>query len=148
MKGSYPTAQDVGTHQSRECIECHDPMNSQTNMAHMRSTIAGSRTPATITFTAYTGAGSFGDGAPYEENLCDTCHSTANHHQSDGVAPGGQDHKNSTDCRTCHAHIDGFSADLALSTISAPHNTIGNCTYCHIGVVTGESSKFLIYSIT
>ncbi|MDH3568367.1 MAG: hypothetical protein OEM61_13560, partial [Desulfobacteraceae bacterium] len=98
-------------------------MNSQTNLAHVRSTIAGSITPATITFTAYTGAGSFSDGAPYEENVCDTCHSTANHHQSDGTAPGGQDHKNSTDCRTCHAHIDGFSADPALSAVSAPHDT-------------------------
>jgi hypothetical protein len=133
LKGSYPTAQDVATHQTRDCIECHDPMNSQTNLVHIRNTIAGSITPATITFTAYTGAGSFSDGAPYEENICDTCHSTANHHQSDGTAPGGQDHKNSTDCRTCHAHIDGFLSDPALSAVSAPHDTVGNCDDCHVG---------------
>ena len=68
-----------------------------------------------------------------EQNICDTCHSSTNHHQSDGAAPGGQNHKNSTDCRTCHAHIDGFSTDAALITLSAPHETIADCTYCHVG---------------
>ena len=48
-------------------------------------------------------------------------------------APGGQDHKDSMDCRTCHAHIDGFSADPALSTVSAPHTTVADCTFCHVG---------------
>jgi hypothetical protein len=109
-------------------------MYSQTNLVHVRSTIAGSIVPASnIVFTAYSGAGSFSDGGAYNENICDTCHSTSNHHQSDGNAPGGQDHKNSQDCRTCHAHIDGFSTDPALTTLSAPHDTIGDCTYCHIG---------------
>jgi hypothetical protein len=134
LKGSYPTAQDVGTHQSRECVECHDPMNSQTNLVHVRSTIAGSIVPASnIVFTAYTGAGSFSDGAAYNENICDTCHSTSNHHQSDGAAPGGQNHKDSTDCRTCHAHLDGFSTDPALTTVSAPHDTVADCSFCHVG---------------
>jgi hypothetical protein len=135
LKGSYPTAWDVTTHQGRECVECHDPMNVQTNMKHVRSTIAGSIVPSIISFTAYSGAGSFADGPAYEENVCDTCHSTTNHHQSDGTAPGGQDHNNSTDCRVCHAHIDGFSTDTALITVSAPHDTVADCSYCHVGTV-------------
>jgi hypothetical protein len=132
LKGSYPTAQDVATHRSENCIECHDPMNDQTNLVHVRSTITGSIIPATITFTSYTGAGSFADGAPYEENICDTCHSTANHHQADGVAPGGQSHNDSADCRTCHAHIDGFSQTGTVA--DTPHDAVSDCNYCHDGV--------------
>jgi hypothetical protein len=132
LKGSYPTAQDVATHRSRDCVECHDPMNDQTNLVHVRSTITGSIIPATITFTAYTGAGSFADGAPYEENICDTCHSTTNHHQADGVAPGGQNHNDSADCRTCHAHIDGFSQTGTIA--DPPHDAVADCNYCHDGV--------------
>ena len=64
------------------CVECHDPMYDKTNQRHIRDTLTGSITPATITFTAFSGAGSFSDGAPYEENVCDTCHSQTNHHQA------------------------------------------------------------------
>jgi hypothetical protein len=112
LKGSYPTAQDVLTHAgstygpfSANCVDCHNPMYDQTNLRHVRGTLSGSIIPATITFTAYSGAGSFSNGAPYEENVCDTCHSQTNHHQADGTAPGGQDHENGLDCRTTAATV-------------------------------------------
>ena len=77
------------------CVKCHNPMSTQTNRSFIRPNIADSIVPGSnIDFTAITGVGSFADGVPYNENLCETCHSLTNHHQSDGTAPGGQDHFN------------------------------------------------------
>ncbi len=134
-KVSYPTAPDVMTHQGRECVECHDPMNGSTNQNVVRTMIAGSIVPGSnIVFTAFSGAGSFADGPPYNENICETCHSMTNHHQSDGVAPGGQDHENGSDCRTCHDHNDPAGAWKApVFTVPGVHSVITDCALCHIG---------------
>ena len=66
-----------------------------------------------------------------QQNVCDTCHSTANHHQSDGAAPGGQDHQNSVQTAEPVMLIsDGFSADVALVQLYQHHMTqIADCTY-------------------
>jgi hypothetical protein len=108
-----------------KCVECHNPMRAQTNLSFIRDTIRGN----TVFFTATTGAGSFSDGAPYADNICDTCHTQTNHHQGDGTAPGGQDHNNGVDCTGCHTHLDGFQTFL---TPPPPHNLITDCTACHI----------------
>ncbi|MDO8303693.1 MAG: hypothetical protein Q7T18_10670, partial [Sedimentisphaerales bacterium] len=106
-------------------------MFAQTNLKHIRSSIATSIVPgSTVTFTAYTGAGSFADGIPYKENICETCHSLTNHHQSDGTTPGGQTHKDGADCRTCHTHGAGFADHLVNTPVPAPHNATA-CTACH-----------------
>jgi hypothetical protein len=141
LKGSYPTAQNVLGHTdangsatytyTNTCVDCHNPMYDQTNLMHVRSTLAGSITPATITLTAFSGAGSFADGAPYEENVCDTCHSQTNHHQYDGTAPGGQSHQDSISCTGCHAHDAAFMPPSVVADL--PHDTITQCTYCHVG---------------
>ncbi len=129
LKGSFPSAPNVMAHSGKACVECHNPMFEQSNLKFIRSNIASSIVPgANIVFTARTGLGSFADGAPYPENICDTCHSMTNHHQSDGIAPGGQDHNNGTDCAVCHPHIDGFAPS---ANVPAPHDQF-DCTVCHV----------------
>jgi predicted CXXCH cytochrome family protein len=103
---------------SNTCVGCHNPMYPQQNLAFIRQTIAGSILGGTIDFTAYMGAGSFADGPPYPDNICNTCHSNTQHHQADGIAPGGQDHNNGQDCGQCHPHLEGFQPQ-------------GGCTVCH-----------------
>jgi len=130
MKASYPTAPNVLTHNtangsgsytySNDCVDCHNPMWSQANLQLIRPTLTGSIVPGSnIDFTAYTGAGSFADGPPHNENVCETCHSLTNHHQSDGTAPGGQSHNDGLDCAACHPHSSAFLP------------TENNCVACH-----------------
>jgi len=106
------------------CVECHNPMSTQSNLVFIRSTI---RTKPVV-FTAYSGANSFADGgAPYN-GICEVCHTQTNHHQNDGTAPGGQNHNNGVDCRQCHQHIDGF---IPVIDVPAPHNAQA-CETCHV----------------
>jgi hypothetical protein len=114
LKALYPTAPDVETHQGNSysftvnCVECHTDHCNTNNIKLIRSTIQSSIFPGSqIVFTALSGPGSFADGPPYEENICDTCHSMTMHHQADGSAPGGQAHNDGQTCTGCHTHNPG-----------------------------------------
>ncbi len=130
LKGGFPAAPDVLTHSdangsgqftyTNSCVDCHNPMTPQTNLSLVRSTLSGSVVPGSnIDFTAFSGPGSFADGPPHPENVCNTCHTQTNHHQSDGTAPGGQSHNDGVDCSSCHPHSDAFLP------------TGGDCIACH-----------------
>ncbi len=109
------------------CVECHNPMSVQTNFrgntnrAFIRSMVRGTN----IAFEAQTGPYSFADdsGMPAdmdtENYICNTCHTSTNHHQADGNAPGGQSHFDGQDCTACHPHGDAFMP------------TGGDCLACH-----------------
>jgi len=140
LKGSFSSAPNVLSHTSDntgtgkysytiECIDCHNPMSDQDNLKAVRSTIADSITSgSTITFTSLSGGGSFADGAPYDENICETCHSETVHHQADGTAPSGQSHNDGTNCTGCHGHDQAFKP--TLTPPPAPHDTF-DCDVCH-----------------
>ena len=102
-------------------------MFGTSNIAHVRTDLTAVGGGSNIIFTAYTGTGSFADGPPYTENVCNTCHTATNHHQNDGTAPGGQDHNNSTDCGLCHPHAGGFQPSV---NVPPPHDAF-DCTVCH-----------------
>ncbi|RJR19561.1 MAG: hypothetical protein C4581_04740 [Nitrospiraceae bacterium] len=109
-----------------KCVECHNPMSTQSNLKFIRSTVRGKA----VVFTALTGAGSFADGgAPYN-GICEVCHTQTNHHQNDGTAPGGQSHNNGTNCTTCHTHGGGFTDQGNTVNVPAPHDT-APCSACH-----------------
>ena len=129
LKGSFPAAPNVLTHSdannpgssytyTNDCVDCHNPMAPQLNLVHIRTDLSAAGGGTNVVFTAYSGTDSFADGAPYAENICNTCHTQTNHHQNDGTAPGGQDHNNSADCGACHAHLDAFIPS-------------GECIGCH-----------------
>jgi hypothetical protein len=131
LKGSYPAAPSVLTHSSsggsgdftftQACIDCHNVMYSQPNLSHIRPDVNGSIIASVVEFTAQTGAGSFSDGAPYNDNICDTCHSDPllRYHHYDGNAPVDQDHNIDSNCTSCHPHNAGFQA------------AGGDCAGCH-----------------
>jgi len=147
LKASYPTAPDVLVHSDVNgsgnytytfaCVDCHDPMaGGMPNIKHIRSVLSGSAVPGSIiSFTALSGVGSFADGVPHDENVCETCHTMTNHHRHDGTAPGDNDatgyigHNDGADCTTCHAHANGFLPNMTPPP--APHDTFA-CTVCHV----------------
>jgi len=104
---------------STECVDCHNPMFKEgSNIKAVRQTVAQSAVPGSVvTFTVETGAGSFADGSPFNENICDTCHTQTNHHRADGMAPGDLDgtgtyigHYDGSDCTLCHDHNNSWIA--------------------------------------
>ena len=65
----------------------------------------------TIVNTTRRGTGSLGDGAPRDENMCESCHSLTGHNRYDNV--GGGDHIDNVDrtgsyCMICHDHNESF----------------------------------------
>jgi hypothetical protein len=137
LKPSYPTAPDVMTHYSDiyidpttgvlvniDCVECHNPMRPQTNLYHIRDIIRG----IPVIFTARTGPGSFAEGFPPYDGICEVCHTQTAHHQVDGTAPGGQSHNDGTDCTSCHTHEEGF---VFGGECFGPHD-LQSCNTCHV----------------
>jgi len=57
-----------------------------------------------IRFTAATGTGSFADGAPNNENICEMCHTKTLFHRRDGSMAA---HNDSNRCTNCHEHSKG-----------------------------------------
>ncbi len=121
------------------CVECHNPMSIQTNfrgntnLSFVRTMVRGNN----IAFEAKTGQYSFANDAniPADMNtenyICNTCHVATNHHQADGVAPGGQIHFDGQDCTVCHTHLGSFRDQLENVNVPAPHNTFA-CEVCHV----------------
>jgi hypothetical protein len=104
-----------------ECVECHNPMDPQTNLVFIRDTLRGN----TVVFTAYTGTNSFADGDTTYDGVCEVCHTQTSHHRNDGNGPQ-QSHNDGQDCTTsCHPHPDGF-------------NPTGGCTICHNSPQAGD----------
>ncbi len=136
-----------------ECAACHAPhgwsaeidnVQGTQNIKYVRANIDEMITvvdntvdpPATVTkqvdnnvvFTATTGDGSFADGdGNFTEDVCNTCHTLTNHHQSDGTAPGGQSHFDGQECTQCHLHPEGFGG------FGGPHpQAVTDCSNCHL----------------
>jgi hypothetical protein len=78
-------------------------------------TALGNRFEELIEFTAPTGAGSFADGPPHNENICEMCHTQTLFHKNDGSTAV---HNDGDKCSDCHFHIEGFKASC-----DSCHNT-------------------------
>ncbi len=153
----FGSAQNVVTHSATivgnkygnwdvSCVVCHNPHSQEQNIKY-RSTYGklikrficydnqatSQSVVGTIQFTSDTGIGSFADGPPYNENICETCHTRTNYHQNDGSAPSGQSHNDGKKCTDCHLHSSGFAPTGGEA--QAPHNTAfytANCGFCHV----------------
>lgn len=95
------------------CVDCHDPMLSVgNNRKLLRQRIAMSIVPGSIVSnTTIKGIGSLGDGAPRQENICETCHSLTGHNRGDGTGDGVHADGNNYDgsyCMLCHDHNRSF----------------------------------------
>jgi hypothetical protein len=104
------------------CQDCHNPHQHQEVYPHdyIKEVIdtpnSGGRDLAFLDSTDFV-HGAAGYYQPYD-GVCETCHTQTNHHRNDGSAPA-QEHNNSSDCRSCHPHEDGFRP------------TSGGCLGCH-----------------
>jgi len=134
------------------CITCHNPHQQEQNRAFGTSygklvkeyicfdnAATGEHHESFVEFTNAAGPGSFADGPPHLENICETCHTRTHHHRRTGDAPSDLDgagryvgHHDSQSCITCHHHSDGFKPTGGEP--QAPHNTpffLDNCQFCH-----------------
>jgi hypothetical protein len=136
LKAQFQNAKDVVTHSdvngsgkyvyTNSCVGCHDPMFGSSNLKLVRTDLSASGGGTNIVFTQRLSNGSFADGFPYDQNVCETCHTATNHHWFDGNAPADFDelgnyigHNDETDCSGCHPHNAGF---LPVG---------GSCLDCH-----------------
>jgi hypothetical protein len=150
----FATAPNVKTHlhdagspvTAPHCITCHNP-HLQEQDATFGTTYGKmikeficydetrliNRYEEAINFTSKTSSGSFADGPPHNENICEMCHTPTltNHHANDGSAPadnpGGTyvGHHDGEDCMQCHAHSDGFNASSCSDCHSIPQDKAG-----------------------
>jgi len=138
---------------SVDCVVCHNPHQQEQNRKYgttygklikkdicYTNQVTGTLTLDFIQFTAPTGPGSFADGPPHNENICETCHTRTNHHQNDGTAPGGESHHDGQKCTNCHKHNVGFAP--LPDYPEPPHQTDffkANCTFCHVEDSSGNA---------
>ncbi|UCH79881.1 MAG: SBBP repeat-containing protein, partial [Nitrospiraceae bacterium] len=160
----FGSAPDVQVHSSTvvgtqygnwdmDCMTCHNPHLQEQNAAYGtsygkyikeyicfdNSATGRGNFEEIVEFTAATGPGSFTDGLPYNENICEMCHTLSNHHRRDGLAPGdwdgvpgsstyiGHNDGGPDPCTDCHLHNEGFkpgaagqSHDTHLNSIKGP----------------------------
>ena len=120
------TATEADTHFSSglgsECTDCHNVMRVMSNTSHIKPVVNGE----TITFDGTIGSFADGDGG----GICEVCHTSTNHHQTDGSAPGGQSHNDDKICTSCHTHPGDTAADDAFRD----HLLSATCIGCHTGV--------------
>jgi predicted CxxxxCH...CXXCH cytochrome family protein len=101
-----------------DCLTCHNPHQQEQDNLHgtsygkyIREYICfdnpstGLNTEEIIEFTAASGAGSFADAPPHNENICEMCHTQTSYHQRTGLSLA---HNDGTNCIDCHLHDKGF----------------------------------------
>ncbi|MBI4849032.1 MAG: hypothetical protein HY808_10745 [Nitrospirae bacterium] len=155
----FGTAKNVKMHSSSvagtkyggwtmDCLTCHNPHQQEQDLAYgatygkyikeylcYDNPVTGTSTRDYILFTAASGAGSFADGVPNNQNICETCHTQTNHHRNDGSAPGDLDagsnyvgHYDGQKCTDCHVHSEGFKfAPPAIDNGYVGSSVCGSC---------------------
>jgi predicted CxxxxCH...CXXCH cytochrome family protein len=110
------------------CVTCHNPHTQEQDRTYnstygkyikqyicLDNPVTGLNIEEIVEFTAPSGPGSFADGPPNNENVCEMCHTQTNHHRRTGDAPGDVDasgnyagHFDEAQCTQCHLHSEGF----------------------------------------
>ncbi len=163
LKAQYPlnppygfgTAKNMKMHSGNlnlKCVTCHNPHQQEQDLKYGttygkyikeyvcfdNTAAGGSNFQELIKFTAPTGSGSFADGAPYNANVCEMCHTQTNHHRRDGTAPGDLNggtyvgHYDGSDCIACHVHSEGFK--FAPPAIDSGYVGSSVCGACHADI--------------
>lgn len=110
------------------CWDCHNHegrAGSNLKMIRAQMVTPNSGTKTTV-FTAYSGSGSFAEGAEPYDGVCEVCHTYTKFHKNNGT---GTVHNAAADCNTCHKHSDGFQGSG------------GRCTSCHNSAQSGTNSR-------
>jgi len=128
----YGTAPNVAMHSStnlgtrygnwtmgdKGCVTCHNPHAQEQNNVFKtdygmfikeyicyNNPVTGLVLNDFVKFTSDTGPGSFADGQPHNENICEKCHTQTKYHRRDGSSPT---HYDGDKCTNCHIHENGF----------------------------------------
>jgi hypothetical protein len=143
---------DYGTW-DMHCITCHNPHLQEQDLRFgttygklikeyicFDNFVTGLNIEELVELTAPNGPGSFADGPPHNENVCEMCHTQTNHHRRTGDAPGDlnldgsyKGHFDEQKCTDCHLHDAGFAP--VAGEAQSPHNTQffnSNCDFCHV----------------
>ncbi|MEW6108379.1 MAG: MopE-related protein, partial [Nitrospirota bacterium] len=142
------------------CVTCHNPHTQEQDMRYgttygkyikeyicFYNTATSTNFEQIVRFTAPTGTGSFADGPPFNENVCNMCHTRTNHQRNDGLAPGDLGaggvyvgHYNATDCTSCHTHSGGFKPG---GGVPPPHDVF-DCLACHAVDASGNITDAVV----
>ncbi|MHB1398349.1 MAG: CxxxxCH/CxxCH domain c-type cytochrome [Trichloromonadaceae bacterium] len=154
----------VLTHQAKACVACHDPHGTSNGYMIYSTQAAQNAKDASLSgkfsgnvvFTAKTGADSYdeldaGVGANADD-LCASCHSSANGTSHNNREVSGPAHHEGTNCTSCHAHAKAFRpvgtacnqchGNAPATGAHAFHVIVGghtaaedrtDCAVCHIG---------------
>jgi hypothetical protein len=102
----------LSTHMGANCLTCHQAHNTD-NLAGVREVARTTdRSERAVSFTSFTGIGSFADGDGVYDGICEVCHTTTKYHRRDGS--GFANHSSGVgmagkDCTICHTHASGFA---------------------------------------
>ena len=124
-----------------DCVTCHRP-HGDTNIYLIRDQI---QTPNSGTNTvnlrqddragggmpnfSYLGDTSGAGNQPYDDGICETCHTKTNHYRND-ASGGDHTHNQNTRCIGCHVHGKGFSASESKGCTVEPISW-SQCNTCH-----------------
>lgn len=164
----FGSAPEVMTHSSQvvgdrygdwdiDCVTCHNPHTQEQDRAFgtsygklvrrdisFQNPATGETLQGSVELTGPSGAGSFADGEPHNENVCEVCHTRTLHHRNDGTAPGDLDgnglyvgHNDGTDCMACHPHDSGMKPRCG-DCHDVPPKT--GTHLVHFGGTTGQAS--------
>lgn len=125
-----------------DCLICHTPHQTR-NIFLARETLetpnSGSgnvdfRVDDSVGGTnpqwSYLGDYSGPSNSPYDDGICEVCHTQTNHYRNDNSG-GDHSHNAGTRCIGCHPHSSGFSAGGGESEGGV------NCSGCHPGIWQG-----------
>jgi len=117
-----------------DCLSCHTPHRTR-NIYLVREDL---RTPSSGTATvvfheddrtggsnpqlSYLGDYSGPNNTPYDDGICEVCHTRTNHYRND-ASGGDHTHNAATRCLGCHPHSAGFAAGESIGS--------ANCSGCH-----------------
>ncbi|MEJ5165484.1 MAG: CxxxxCH/CxxCH domain-containing protein [Thermoanaerobaculia bacterium] len=115
---------------SLDCFACHtshDTKNIYLIKENLRTPSSGEKsvifrvddkTGGTNPQNSYIGAYDI-NGIPYDDGICEVCHTKTNHYRNDGSG-GDHTHNQNTRCVSCHQHKKGFAASGCDGCHKAP----------------------------
>jgi nitrate/TMAO reductase-like tetraheme cytochrome c subunit len=143
-----------------DCLGCHTPHDT-TNIYLVRRNL---RTPASgeavIEFRvddraggtnpqwSYLGDTSGAGNSPYDDGICEACHTRTNHYRND-ASGGDHSHNSGTRCVGCHPHSRGFEANESTGCVTDPV-AYAECSSCHPEIwsrMTGQIASASVHSI-
>jgi len=132
---------------SIDCMVCHTPHQTrniylvrenlltpnsgQATVVFRQDDLAGGSNPENSYLGSYSGAGN----TPYNDGICEVCHTRTNHYRNSSSG-GDHTHNQNTRCVGCHRHQIGFAGRESKGCTVDPVN-YATCSTCHGAIWNG-----------